>query len=165
MLDPLKLAGVPVRVPLRDERIDLDAMLAAITPRTKLVFIAAPNNPTGTTNSRAELDAYFERVPARVLTVVDQAYLEYVADPDYPDAVSEYFQRGHRVLGPGAEVGIADQGGQVHRRRAGAAVAAGAEPDAHACALGDAVVVHDRDYPSATAGRAPGRSAGGSGGR
>ena len=83
---------------LRDERIDLDAMLAAITPRTKLVFIAAPNNPTGTTNSRAELDAYFEQVPAHVLTVVDQAYFEYVADPDYPDAVSEYFQRGQRVL-------------------------------------------------------------------
>ena len=98
VLDPLKLAGVPVRVPLRDERIDLDAMLAAITPRTKLVFIAAPNNPTGTTNSRAELDAYFERVPAHVLTVVDQAYFEYLGDPDYPDAVSEYFQRGHRVL-------------------------------------------------------------------
>ena len=98
VLDPLKLGGVPVRVPLRDERIDLDAMLAAITPRTKLVFIAAPNNPTGTTNSRAELDAYFEQVPAHVLTVVDQAYFEYVADPDYPDAVAEYFQRGHRVL-------------------------------------------------------------------
>jgi histidinol-phosphate aminotransferase len=98
VIDPVKLGGVPVRVPLKDERIDLDAVLDAVTPRTKLVFIAAPNNPTGTTNSRAELDAYFERVPPHVLTVVDQAYFEYLEDPDYPDAIAEYFQRGHRVL-------------------------------------------------------------------
>ena len=98
VLDPLKLGGVPVRVPVKDERIDLDALLGAITPRTKLVFVAAPNNPTGTTNSRAELDSYFERVPPHVLTVLDQAYLEYVVDPDDPDAVSEYFRAGRRVL-------------------------------------------------------------------
>ena len=98
VLDPLKLGGVPVRVPLRDDRIDLDALLDAVTPRTKLVFIAAPNNPTGTTNDRAELDAYFERVPPHVLTVLDQAYLEYIDSPDYPDGIAEYFRTGKRVL-------------------------------------------------------------------
>jgi histidinol-phosphate aminotransferase len=98
VLDPLKLGAVSVRVPVKDERIDLDALLDAITPRTKLVFIAAPNNPTGTTNDRAELDAYFERVPPHVLTVLDQAYFEYVVEEDYPDAVSEYLLRGQRVL-------------------------------------------------------------------
>jgi histidinol-phosphate aminotransferase len=98
VLDPLKLGGTPIRVPLEDERLDLDALLAAITPRTKLVFIAAPNNPTGTTNSRAELDAYFERVPPHVLTVLDQAYFEYIDDPDYPEGVGEYFLAGRRVL-------------------------------------------------------------------
>lgn len=98
VLDPLKLGGVPVRVPLREERIDLEALLGAITPRTKLVFIAVPNNPTGTTNLRGELDSYFERVPAHVLTVVDQAYFEYLDDADYPDGVTEYFEAGHRVL-------------------------------------------------------------------
>jgi len=98
VLDPLKLGGIPVRVPLADERIDLETLLAAITPRTKLVFIAAPNNPTGTTNGRAELDAYFERVPPHVLTVLDQAYFEYIEDPDYPDAIAEYIDAGHRVL-------------------------------------------------------------------
>jgi histidinol-phosphate aminotransferase len=98
VLDPLKLGGVPVRVPLRDERIDLDALLAAITRRTKLVFIAAPNNPTGTTNSRAELDAYLARVPPHVVTVLDQAYFEYIDHADYPEGVSEYFRAGHRVL-------------------------------------------------------------------
>ena len=98
VLDPLKLGGNPIRVPLEDERVDLDALLAAITLRTKLVFIAAPNNPTGTTNSRAELDAYFERVPPHVLTVLDQAYFEYIDDPDYPEGVGEYFLAGRRVL-------------------------------------------------------------------
>jgi histidinol-phosphate aminotransferase len=97
VLDPLKVGGVPVRIPLREDRFDLDAMLDAITERTKLVFIAAPNNPTGTTSTREELADYFDRVPAHVLTVVDQAYFEYVDDTDYPDAV-EHAKAGHRVL-------------------------------------------------------------------
>jgi len=98
VLDPLKLGAVPVRVPLREHRFDLDALLDAITPRTKLAFIATPNNPTGTMTTRAELDAWFERVPEHVLTVLDQAYLEYIDDPDYPDAIAEYARAGHRVL-------------------------------------------------------------------
>ena len=98
VLDPLKVAGVPVRVPLREDRFDLEAMLAAVTPRTKLAFVAAPNNPTGTTSTRAELDAYFARVPRHVLTVLDQAYFEYVDHPDYPDGIEEYLKAGHRVL-------------------------------------------------------------------
>jgi histidinol-phosphate aminotransferase len=98
VIDPLKLGAVPVRVPLRDERFDLDSILEAITPRTKLVFIAAPNNPTGTTNTRDELDAYFASVPPHVLTVLDQAYFEYIERPDYPDGIEEYAKEGHRVL-------------------------------------------------------------------
>jgi len=98
VLDPLKLGAVPQRVPLRNYHLDLDAMLAAIGPRTKLVFIATPNNPTGTMTSRAELDAYFERVPNHVLTVLDQAYFEYIDHPEYPDGVAEYLQAGRRVL-------------------------------------------------------------------
>ena len=98
VLDPLKLAANPVRVPLRDHRFDLEAILGAITDRTKLVFLAAPNNPTGTTSTRAELDAYFAAVPPHVLTVLDQAYFEYLDDPDYPDGIEEYAKAGHRVL-------------------------------------------------------------------
>ena len=98
VLDPLKLGAVPVRVPLRDDRFDLDALLEAITPRTKLVFIAAPNNPTGTTSTRDELDDYFGRVPPHVLTVLDQAYFEYIDNPDYPDGIEEYAKAGHHVL-------------------------------------------------------------------
>jgi histidinol-phosphate aminotransferase len=94
----LKLGAEPVRVPLRDERYDLDALLGAVTERTKLVYVCHPNNPTGTMNTRAELDAYFERVPDQVLTVIDQAYFEYIDEPDYPDAVEDYFKTGRRVV-------------------------------------------------------------------
>jgi histidinol-phosphate aminotransferase len=97
VIDALKIGAEPKRVPLRDHRHDLEAMLAAIGPRTKLAFLCHPNNPTGTVNSRAELDAWFERVPERVLTVLDQAYFEYVDDPDYPDGV-DYLRAGRNVL-------------------------------------------------------------------
>jgi histidinol-phosphate aminotransferase len=98
VIDAAKLGAVPVRVPLTEGRYDLDAMVDAVTPATKIVYVCHPNNPTGTMNSRAELDAYFERVPERVLTVLDQAYFEYVDHPDYPDGIDEYFRRGRRVL-------------------------------------------------------------------
>ncbi|HJV29556.1 MAG TPA: histidinol-phosphate transaminase [Gaiellaceae bacterium] len=98
VIDALKLGATPVRVPLADGRYDLDGLLAAITPRTKVVYVCHPNNPTGTMNTRAELDAYFDRVPEHVLTVLDQAYLEYIDDPEYADGIDEYFRQGHRVL-------------------------------------------------------------------
>jgi histidinol-phosphate aminotransferase len=97
VIDATKLGGVPVRVPLREQRYDLEAMLGAVGPRTKLVYVCHPNNPTGTTNTRAELDAFLDRVPEHVLVVVDQAYFEYVTDPGYPDAVEEYVKAGRRV--------------------------------------------------------------------
>jgi histidinol-phosphate aminotransferase len=98
VIDPLKLGAVPVRVLLRDNRLDLDAILDAVTERTKLVFVANPNNPTGTMTTRSELDDYFGRVPSHVLTVLDQAYLEYIEDPSYPDGIEEYAKAGARVL-------------------------------------------------------------------
>ena len=73
-------------------------MLEAITVRTKLVYICHPNNPTGTMNTRAELDAYFDQVPDHVLTILDQAYFEYIDDPDYADAIAEYLKAGRRVV-------------------------------------------------------------------
>ncbi|MEO5577243.1 MAG: histidinol-phosphate transaminase [Gaiellaceae bacterium] len=97
-LDALKLGAVPRTVPLVDDHYDLDALLAAIGPKTKLVYIATPNNPTGTMTSRGELDTYFDRVPDHVLTVLDQAYFEYIDRPDYPDGVEEYVRAGRRVL-------------------------------------------------------------------
>jgi len=97
-IDARKLGAVPTTVPLRDDRYDLETMLGAITPRTKLVYICHPNNPTGTMNTRAELDAYFDRVPVHVLTVLDQAYFEYIDDPDYADGIVEFLKAGRRVV-------------------------------------------------------------------
>ena len=93
-----KQGAEAVLVPLADHRYDLDALLAAVTPRTKLVYVCHPNNPTGTTNTTAELDAYFAAVPPHVVTVVDQAYFEYIDDPDYPDAVERYLKAGRKVV-------------------------------------------------------------------
>jgi histidinol-phosphate aminotransferase len=97
-IDARKLGAVPKTVHLREDRYDLEAMLGAITPRTKLVYICHPNNPTGTMNTRAELDAYFESVPDHVLTVLDQAYFEYIDDPDYADGIAEYLKEARRVV-------------------------------------------------------------------
>jgi histidinol-phosphate aminotransferase len=86
-----------VQVPLTERRYDLEALLDSVTERTKLVYVCNPNNPTGTMVERAQLDAYFERVPDRILTVLDEAYFEYVEDHEYPDGIEEYVKAGRRV--------------------------------------------------------------------
>ena len=97
VIDAKKLGAVARTVPLRDHRYDLDAMLEAIGPRTKLVYVCHPNNPTGTMNTRSELDAFLDRVSEHVLTVLDQAYYEYIDDPEYVDGL-EYLKAGRRVV-------------------------------------------------------------------
>jgi histidinol-phosphate aminotransferase len=96
-IDARKLGAVSRMVPLRDHRYDLEAMLEAIGPRTKLVYVCHPNNPTGTMNTRAELDAFLDQVPGHVLTVLDQAYYEYIDDPEYVDGL-EYLKAGRQVI-------------------------------------------------------------------
>src|SRR5258706_14255452 len=98
VLDAAKLGAVSKKVPLRNHMHDLDALLAAIGPRTKLVYVCHPNNPTGTANGRDELAAFLDRVPDHVLVVLDQAYFEYIDDPDYADGIAEHFQAGRRVV-------------------------------------------------------------------
>jgi histidinol-phosphate aminotransferase len=98
VLYAIKLGAIPRRVPLKRDRYDLDAILAAVTERTKVVYLCHPNNPTGTMNMRAELDDYFNRAPEHVLTVLDQAYFEYIDHYDYPDGIEEYFKRGRYVI-------------------------------------------------------------------
>jgi histidinol-phosphate aminotransferase len=98
VLDAAKLGAVSRKVPLRDHTHDLDAMLAAIGPRTKLVYVCHPNNPTGTGNGRDELASFLDRVPDHVLVVLDQAYYEYIDDPDYADGVEEHFKQRERIV-------------------------------------------------------------------
>ena len=80
--------GRSVMVPLVDDgRLDLPAMAAAVTDRTRVVLVCTPNNPTGPVVHRDELDALLAAVPSSVLVVVDEAYLEFVRDPQAPDGV------------------------------------------------------------------------------
>lgn len=76
----LRVEGVPVRVPLQDDRVDLDGLLRAITPRTRLVVVCNPNNPTGTMVTRAGLDRFLDAVPAGVAVILDEAYAEFADD-------------------------------------------------------------------------------------
>ncbi len=75
-------------VPLKDHVHDLPAMAAAVRPNTKLLFVANPNNPTGTHVPRAALERLLRDVPPEVIIVLDEAYMEYVEAPDYADGLS-----------------------------------------------------------------------------
>ncbi len=81
--------GIAYRtVPYRDWRYDLPALAAAITPRTKIIYLANPNNPTGTIFTKTEFDDFHRHVPERVLIILDEAYFEYAKDnPRYPDSM------------------------------------------------------------------------------
>lgn len=81
------VGGTPVQIPLRENTHDLAAMVDAITKKTKIVFIANPNNPTGTLNQQEEFDAMMARIPETVLVIIDEAYYEYVTDPAYAQSM------------------------------------------------------------------------------
>jgi histidinol-phosphate aminotransferase len=81
------VGGVAKQVPLRDYTHDLEAISQAVSPRTRIVFLANPNNPTGTIYRRQAWERFLERLPDEVLVIADEAYFEYVSDPDYPDSL------------------------------------------------------------------------------
>jgi len=77
-----------VTVPLRDFHFDLEAIAARITAKTKIIYLANPNNPTGTIFTRDEFERFADRVPPSTLVILDEAYFEYACDnPDYPDSM------------------------------------------------------------------------------
>jgi histidinol-phosphate aminotransferase len=84
-------------VPLIHHRHDLLEMAGAVNQRTKIIFVANPNNPTGTINRRTEFEKFMERIPDGVLVVMDEAYYEYVRDAEYPDTLG-YFMDGRDIL-------------------------------------------------------------------
>ncbi|BBY58191.1 histidinol-phosphate transaminase [Mycolicibacterium sarraceniae] len=84
----VRVAGATaVQVPLRDYTFDLDAMLAAITDRTRLIFVCNPNNPTGTVVDPDELARFVAAVPSDILIAIDEAYVEYIRDGMLPDSL------------------------------------------------------------------------------
>ncbi len=85
----MRVAGAtpPIQVPLRDYTFDLDAMRAAITDRTRLIFVCNPNNPTSTVVDPDELARFVAAVPSDVLIAIDEAYVEYIRDGMLPDSL------------------------------------------------------------------------------
>jgi len=90
------VGGKSVQIPLREYTHDLSAIAAAVTAETKIIFLANPNNPTGTIYRRAEWEKFLARVPENVLLIVDEAYFEYVQDSGYPDSLE--YQRADRPM-------------------------------------------------------------------
>ena len=91
------MSAEPVLVPLVDYRLRLDDVLKQVTPRTKVVFIANPNNPTGTLIQRAELDDFMARIPPAIVVVLDEAYHEYLSREQDPDSL-RYVREGRNVI-------------------------------------------------------------------
>lgn len=89
--------GVPVEVPLNNFQIDLEAVNKAVSPRTKVIFICNPNNPTGTIVHGQDLEALLDALPPRVVVVIDEAYREYVGDTRYPDSL-KYLRENKSVV-------------------------------------------------------------------
>ena len=82
------VGATSVITPAKNYGHDLDAMVEAITEKTRVVFIANPNNPTGTWLTKTELEAFLSKVPESVLVVLDEAYFEYVDNAEYPDGLT-----------------------------------------------------------------------------
>ena len=81
--------ATPVAIPLKDEGMDLEAIAAAITDRTRLIFICNPNNPSGSIVTRAEFAEFMAKVPAEITVALDEAYTEYLRAEDTPLATED----------------------------------------------------------------------------
>jgi histidinol-phosphate aminotransferase len=97
VLDARKAGATVVLAPLREGAVDLDALAERITPRTRVVWVCTPNNPTGGVVGRASLARFLDSVPERVLVVIDEAYFEYAAGPAHVDSVREHVTRRANV--------------------------------------------------------------------
>lgn len=86
-----------IEVPMKNHTHDLRAMLAAVKPNTRMIYIANPNNPTGTIVDRDDVDEFFRNVPGNLLVIMDEAYIEYITDPRFPDS-SKYLREGKNIL-------------------------------------------------------------------
>ncbi len=92
------IGAVPTVVPAKRWGHDLEAILKAIKPETKVLFLANPNNPTGTWFTRDEWEAFIEKVPSNVVVVLDEAYAEYIKDERYPRGVDYLHQYPNLVV-------------------------------------------------------------------
>ena len=96
-IDVRSAGAVPVHVPLRSLAVCADDLLERVTSRTRMVFICNPNNPTGTVMSRNDFEAFLQNLPHGIVVVVDEAYVEFVRDPDCFKSM-EYIQNDKPVV-------------------------------------------------------------------
>ena len=92
------MGGKMIYVPLKNYTFDLDGIYGRISDKTKVIFLANPNNPTGTSYSQSEQAAFIKKVPSNILIVIDEAYAEYVRDENYPDTLNELKQYKNIML-------------------------------------------------------------------
>jgi len=98
MMAAVAMGGKPVVVPLKDFTFDLDGILAAITDKTKLIWICNPNNPTGTIITEGEFADFLQKVPSHILVISDEAYREYVTRDDYPHDTVKFLSKYQNLL-------------------------------------------------------------------
>lgn len=147
--------GEPVFIPLRDLAIDLEAMAEAVTPRTRMLFICNPNNPTGTVVRRDRFAVFLKDLPPDVVVVIDEAYIEFARDPDClqgmasvggdrPVVVLRTFSKLYGLAGLRVGYGVMDPeiAGLLHRIRQPFNVNAPAQVAA-AAALSDTAFVRE----------------------
>ena len=87
-----------ITIPAKEFKYDLDAMQRAITPKTRMIFIANPDNPTGSYVSKDELDSFIEKVPDNVMIFLDEAYYEFARGGDYPETISSIEWKDKNVI-------------------------------------------------------------------
>lgn len=93
-----EMNSLMIYVPLKKDTYDLNAIVGSLTPRTKVIFLANPNNPTGTMVKAAEIDHFLERLPSDVIVVLDEAYYEYVQDHEYSHSLDYVRQRKQVIV-------------------------------------------------------------------
>lgn len=89
--------GIPKFIPLKNSTYDLTAMAAAVSPKTRMIFLCNPNNPTGTIFRQNDLETFLKKVPESVIVVIDEAYAEYATDKEYPQSL-DFVREGKNVI-------------------------------------------------------------------
>ena len=82
------MGGKPIVVPMKNHGLDIDKMVDSITDKTKIIWLCNPNNPTGTIFRKKDLERVINRIPKNVAIIMDEAYIEYVTDEEYPDSLA-----------------------------------------------------------------------------
>lgn len=92
------MGGKTVAIPLKNFTIDLEKTAEAVTPRTKMIFVNNPNNPTGTVVGKEDFEAFLSKIPPQVVVVLDEAYIEFARDPDTPLGFDYINRKGPHVI-------------------------------------------------------------------